>query len=353
MTTLRSEDERAPRSESRRWPAAFVSACALVSIASICGPAMAQSWWPFGGGSSERAPVPSEPVYREPQRRSPPTQGYGQNWSSNRPPICLQLEQRLAMEANRGNQSREQLPRIEAEMRQAERTYQVGQRQLDSANCFDYFLFAKTLKRTRQCVSLNNQVENAKRQLGDLDAQRQQIMSSEGRSYRDDIVRELARYNCGPGYQQQARSFNPFSSLWQDEEGNSQGGNTFSLPFATYKTVCVRLCDGYYFPVSFSTLPNHFEHDAMVCEDKCAAPAELYFFENKPGVSIEQALSQKTQQPYSSLKSALRYRKEYVPGCSCKKAEYVPEPTSPNAIRGRRAEAPATSGGWGAATTRP
>ena len=84
---------------------------------------------------------------------------------------------------------------------------------------------------------------------------------------------------------------------------------------------CVRLCDGYYFPVSFSTLPNHFQRDAQQCQSQCAAPAELYYHQN-PGGAVEQALSASAQQPYTSLKSAFRYRKEFVPGCSCKQAEY-------------------------------
>ena len=36
-------------------------------------------------------------------------------------------------------------------------------------------------------------------------------------------------------------------------------------------------------------------------------------------------VSAATQQPYTSLKSAWRYRKEYVQGCSCKQAEYQPQ----------------------------
>jgi hypothetical protein len=31
-----------------------------------------------------------------------------------------------------------------------------------------------------------------------------------------------------------------------------------------------------------------------------------------------------SQQPYLNLKSAFRYRKEFVNGCSCKQAEYDP-----------------------------
>jgi hypothetical protein len=87
--------------------------------------------------------------------------------------------------------------------------------------------------------------------------------------------------------------------------------------------VCVRLCDGYYFPMSFSTLPSHFPQDADACSSKCAAPAELYYYPN-PGGSIDQAVALRSQEAYNKLKFAFRYRKEVVKGCSCKLAEYVP-----------------------------
>ena len=246
------------------------------------------------------------------------------------------------------------LPRLEQDIRAADRAYQQGQAQLERRDCYDYFLFSKTLRRSRVCVDLADQVEGARRRLADLEAQRQQIMGSSGRSYQDDIIRELARNSCGPGYAQEARKRDSgfFSMFWQDEEGGSggAGGNQFgSLPFATYRTLCVRLCDGYYFPVSFSTLPNHFQRDASACESKCAAPAELYYHQN-PGGSVEQMMSVKSQEPYTNLRTAFRYRKEYVQGCSCKQAEYVPQtPIPPGATPpagtgpapgDRRAEAP-------------
>src|SRR5690606_8493967 len=135
-----------------------------------------------------------------------------QSYDSSRSNICLQLEQRLAQEANRGSQSRELLPKLEQEIRQADRQFQSGQVQLDRNGCFEYFLFSKSLRRTRQCVDLNKQVEAARSRLSELEARRQQILSSGNRSYRDDIIRELARNNCGSTYQQQARQFNPFGS---------------------------------------------------------------------------------------------------------------------------------------------
>ncbi len=299
-------------------------------LALLAAPAAAQGFkWPW----EEAPPRPREPINRAPTApipapapipQSPATAPAGGQWMA-RNPICAQLEQRLVLENQKGAQSRDQLPKIEAEMRQNDQIYQQGQRNLEKADCYEYFLFSKTLRANKQCRDLAGQVETAKRRLGDLETQRQQIMGSSARSYSDDIVRELARNNCGANYQQEAGrgagAGGP--SVWNDSEGGGATGGFGSSQYATFRTVCVRLCDGYYFPISFSTLPAHFQQDADACQSKCAAPVELYYHPN-PGGAMEQAMSLKAQEPYTRLKSAFRYRKEYVQGCSCKEAEYVP-----------------------------
>jgi Protein of unknown function (DUF2865) len=293
--------------------------------------AVAQGFqWPW----EQPPPRPREPVNRPPAgipapipaQPAPSAQQGGQNWMQ-RSPICVQLEQRLVQENQRGAQSRDALPKIEAEVRLVERVLQQGNAQLERADCFEYFLFSKTLRSTKQCKDLASQVEGSRRRLSELETQRQQIVGSSGRSYTDDITRELARNNCGGTYQQDAsRGAAPGSSVWQDSEGalpGAGGGGFGSSPYATYRTVCVRLCDGYYFPISFSTLPTRFPQDADACQSKCAAPVELYYHPN-PNGAMEQAVAYKGQEPYTRLKSAFRYRKEYVQGCSCKDAEYLP-----------------------------
>ena len=239
--------------------------------------------------------------------------------------MCLQLEQRLVQENQNGGQSRDLIPMVEGQLRQIDQQYRQSSQTLERS-CYEYFLFSKTLRNTKKCVDLSREVEGMKRQKADLENQRNQLISSSGKSYTDEIVRELARNNCGATYQQQARRSeqNPYQSLWQEESGGGGGGlgSSFSnLPYATYRTVCVRLCDGYYFPVSFSTLPNHFERDAEVCTSKCAAPTELFYYQN-PGGSVEQMVGAQSNTPYSSMKTAFRYRKEYVQGCSCKAEEF-------------------------------
>ncbi|MBX9926085.1 MAG: DUF2865 domain-containing protein [Hyphomicrobiaceae bacterium] len=338
------------------WRGASVAlVCALVATAlvAVATPASAQGFqWPW-----EDAPVrPREPLNRPPPAPIPGQPGFpppgqfgapapaapmspaqapqGGQWMT-RAPICVQLEQRLAQENQKGNSARDQLPKLEAEIRDLDRTFQQGENQLQRADCYDFFLFAKSLRNTRQCRDLSQQIETAKRRLGELETQRQQIIASSGRSYADDIRRELARNNCGGALQQDAGRGPPGGgSVWNDSEGGL-GGSIWgggASQYNTYRTVCVRLCDGYYFPVSFATLPQRFEQDAGVCSSKCAAPTELYYHPN-PGGAMEQAVGAKTQEPYTRLKTAFRYREQLVAGCSCKEAEYVPSasdgPTSP------------------------
>ncbi len=322
---------------------AFLAA-GLLSLASLSGSAAAQGWWPWNNQQpppqQRPAPVPRDPVYRpqgQPGVPAPIPQQPGQ-----RANVCVQLETRL-VDAQRGAAT-DQLPRIEGEFRQLERTHQQAQSQLERSDCYDYWLFSKTLRRTKQCIDLAGQAESSKRKLAELDAQRQQIRGSSSRSITDDVYRELARNRCGANYERYVKEKNldnPFASLWQDEDAGPGGrGGSFGAPpgVTTYRTVCVRLCDGYFFPISFSTLESHFERDVDACQSRCAAPAELYYYQN-PGGSIEQAISARNRSPYNGLKTALRFRKEYVQGCSCKQAEYTPTPA--DRPLERKTEAPA------------
>jgi hypothetical protein len=376
----RTPKEGTPTPRSAR--AALLAVCAAAVFALSIADALGQGWggwWPWSKPSPP--PIPREPIYRPPSDDLPPGQppagqvsppgqyppgqvpgsapgaapgagpapgapGPNQNYGQ-RSNICVQLERRLVTETQGSNQSRDLLPRIENDMRQLERNYEQAQQQLNRADCWDQFLFSKTLRRTPRCVQLAGEVEATRQRLADLEAQRRQIMGTRDRSFQDDIIRELARNGCGQQYVTEMRrreARNPFSSLWGDEDSEAPRGNANqfgNLPFATYRTLCVRLCDGYYFPVSFSTLPNHFQRDADLCQSQCAAPAELYYHQN-PGGAVEQMVSATSQQPYTNLKTAWRYRKEFVPGCSCKAAEYQPSvagdkkaetPTKPGSTR--------------------
>ena len=83
-----------------------------------------------------------------------------------------------------------------------------------------------------------------------------------------------------------------------------------------YRTVCVRLCDGYYWPVSDSTTESHFRRDSNTCESSCSQPAKLYYAPH--GDSDATQFVGLDGKPYSSLETAFLYRKALQPQCQCK-----------------------------------
>ncbi len=88
--------------------------------------------------------------------------------------------------------------------------------------------------------------------------------------------------------------------------------------YGTYRTLCVRSCDGYYFPISFSTVPDRFEQDAQTCQSMCPGSDVSLYFHAMPSQDSEDMISYRTDQPYADLPTAFSYRKKFDPECSCK-----------------------------------
>ncbi len=89
------------------------------------------------------------------------------------------------------------------------------------------------------------------------------------------------------------------------------------LANGTFRTLCVRSCDGYYFPISFSTTRDHFPSDQAICDQMCpAAGSRLYVHEVGDGgpenmVSVDGSA-------YSELPSAFKYRSAVDESCTCR-----------------------------------
>ena len=108
----------------------------------------------------------------------------------------------------------------------------------------------------------------------------------------------------------------------------------------TYRTLCVRLCDGYYYPVSTRTTRMGLSADAERCSTGCQSEARLFFHPN-PGGDVATA-QDFTGLVYESLPNAFVYLSRTVDGCLCKPPPWSAAETS----RHRRyAEGPPTSTG--------
>jgi hypothetical protein len=83
----------------------------------------------------------------------------------------------------------------------------------------------------------------------------------------------------------------------------------------TYRTLCVRSCDGYYFPISFSTTRQHLAEDEAACQQLCPAGGELYYHAVR-SEGPEQMRSMKGD-AYADLENAFRYRDVLDQSCTC------------------------------------
>ena len=105
----------------------------------------------------------------------------------------------------------------------------------------------------------------------------------------------------------------PFGKSRDDDDDGDRrpAGNT-------YRTMCVRLCDGFYWPVSFATTKDKFDDDASSCARSCGGPetAKLFVYRN-PGSDID-AMEDLNGRAYKKLENAFAFRTKYEPSCKCR-----------------------------------
>lgn len=100
---------------------------------------------------------------------------------------------------------------------------------------------------------------------------------------------------------------------------NDNGRIRYSAPPGNYRTLCVRTCDGYYFPMSSSSSPSDFERDQANCQSSCPG-TEVQIYYHRTGQESDTMMSGLSGRPYADLPTAWLYKQTGVPtpaGCSC------------------------------------
>ena len=175
----------------------------------------------------------------------------------------------------------------------------------------------------QQCGGLNRQIDQQRMTLERMQNEFEQLNggTAQRAAQRQQLLVALGNNGCGQQYRSaalQGQQGGFFDRLF----GNSSGGGFFSAPSGqmggTFRTICVRSCDGYYYPISFSTTSEHFRDDELTCQRMCpASEVSLYTYHN-PGEEVTQAVSL-SGRLYTELPTAFSYRKALNPACSCRK----------------------------------
>ncbi len=284
------------RPARKRGLAALVALTALVTSAAT--PSLAQQPYPAYPGSQ------------------PPG-------SQSRNPVCPQLESQLSA-FDRGitdpTQS-DQAKRLDDAARKQQSDLDRLTAQARRSGCEGNGFFSLFVSQPPQCGALNAQIQQTRATLDRTMNDLQRAQSNTGADHenqRRSIIGALAQNDCGPQYRQLAnqgggffdRLFGPGTILNPDQTPASAAG--------TYQTLCVRTCDGFYFPLSYSTLPNRFADDAQACQRLCPA-TEAVLYSHRTGEDVTQAVSA-SGRLYTELPNAFAYRKQFNPSCSCKAA---------------------------------
>jgi len=287
---------------------------ALLPLA-VSGAVLAQGYNPY----TPPAPLP-------PGASTPPPGAAPQAQSQN--PVCARLENQLGL-IDRGYVD----PGRAAQIRSYEDSVNKQQANLDRLvaqqrrlGCQSSGFFSIFSNQPPQCTGLNAQIDQARTGVDRAMVELQRLQSTGGSeqvSQRQSVLTALAQNNCGPQYRAAAapqRGF--FEGLFGGGStmfgGNPMFGGVDVSQGGTFRTICVRTCDGYYYPISFATTPARFGEDENTCRATCPN-AEVQLYSHRTNEDVRQAVSL-SGHPYTELPNAFRYRQQYDAACSCRKA---------------------------------
>jgi hypothetical protein len=219
---------------------------------------------------------------------------------------CAALQGELVHLQSQGGGTSADRARYERAFREQTNVLARTEARARNAGCFGGggFLF---FRRNPQaiCATLVPKLAEMRNNLDRLDTLRRRAGSDDGFRIRQ-LQNMLAVRDCD------ASGDDP----WGGGGDPWAGSNVPYSPSGTYRTLCVRACDGYYFPISFATTQDQFGADAHTCASMCpGSEVSLYFHANPGGgpedmTSLEGAL-------YADLPTAFKYRTSVDSSCTC------------------------------------
>lgn len=198
-------------------------------------------------------------------------------------PVCFDLQAQYAALAERDGGSRSSGQRM---MQIEEVSRELGQAQMAArqGNCARFLFFGP--RASPQCPAINQRIAQLRQQLAALRSRSSGGFFS-GDSERQRLQQWMRQYGC---------------------EVPSYGGGGL-------RTVCVRRCDGYFFPISFSTNRQQLTRDEAVCQSMYAEAGQATLFSYSINDDIANARSNQGER-YGDAWWAFLYRDHFSQICA-------------------------------------
>jgi hypothetical protein len=251
--------------------------------------------------------------------------------------LCRQLEAQLAALPSGGGGARYQKydKAVAAQRAQLQR----ARGQARGAGC-GFSLFGRGSDR---CGGLNRTIDRMERNLSALQGKRTELAGNGGsKRQRNRLLASLDANGCRNRATAQHQVRRPIAKT-------DRGGALFDRLFnggirpleefqaetpddvrriatpsgGRYRTLCVRTCDGYYFPISPSSSMRDFERDQQNCEAMCPGAEAHIYYQDAGDENAEAMVSAVTGERYAELPAAFLYRQPGTPQpaqCGCRPA---------------------------------
>ncbi len=201
-------------------------------------------------------PPPPPPPGPPPQAGGPPPVN----------PICPRLEAQLATIDRGGSgdpQRDDQIRRYQDAQTQQQAELDRVTSQAKRMGCDSSGFFSIFSGQSSQCGPVNTRIQQMRANLDQITSNLERLRTggfggADRDGQRRSVLTALAQNNCGPQYANAAAAPGPGGFLNNlfgggNSSPNGQPGVDPSAMSGTYRTVCVRTCDGGYFPIEFAT----------------------------------------------------------------------------------------------------
>lgn len=253
--------------------------------------------------------------------------------------LCRQLEAQLASLSSGGGGA--QYRKYDKAVATQRAQLQQARGRARSAGC-GFSLFGRG---GRGCSTLNDTIDRMEQNLSALQSKRTQLAGNSGsKRPRGRLLASLDANGCrgktAPRQREALRSTektNRGTSLFDqifnggvrqlDEIDEETPRNVRRLEPSQrqysggqYRTLCVRSCDGYYFPISPSSSIREFERDQQNCQTMCPGADVQIYYQDADDENAEAMVSTATGEPYANLPTAFLYRQTDTPRqaqCAC------------------------------------
>jgi hypothetical protein len=196
------------------------------------------------------------------------------------------------------------------------------------------------------CSDLASAISRMEANRDILSARLADLRENRAEDARAALVTALEANGCGPdqaAYPQEAERIPYLDTLAEPYRPDRAGEAAYSaspppmsmMPSGNVRTLCVRTCDGGFFPISSQTSAMNFARDAAQCQQMCpGTETELYFHAPERSETVDM-ISAVSGRPYRDLPNAFLYRNRRIdaePACACNLQQYYQRMTPRAAV---------------------